>query len=522
MTEYTESIPSDLGGQLALLEALVERITAPDPLQMQGFAAAEASSRVHAAQERLSAQRLGWIARIESDGLWALDTMWSFASWLAKTERLSPRRARQDIAAARALRDYLPATGRAVRRGDLTTDHLGIMAAIAGTSEQRREKLRSTIEGLDPAEIPRTPDEVAALAEYTGTERDVDPEVDANSAPPAMTGEELLLAYARVYSLPEFTRVAKRFAVVTDPESDDRGFRAAQDREFLEVSGTLDGYHVSGFLTEEHGQLLKTALGAVMGRPAEGDHTPAAQRRAIALAGLARIVLDKGLVGTGAAVRPHLSVLVPWVDLQKLAATCAAVTGEDPDSNHSWGSGVDGNPGLSGISDIGGNAGTSGTPGTPPPSPIPTQSPPLFLPPAPPSLAALLSSPGPTWEDGRGPVPDRILRRIVADCLLTRIVFGPDSQILDVGRSQRTLTGARRAAVIARDRHCVWPGCDMPPEFGQIHHAQVHWADGGSTSTTNAALLCWHHHEHVDGRDITMQWNNGWTFGEPGSYGAVA
>ena len=119
-------------------------------------------------------------------------------------------------------------------------------------------------------------------------------------------------------------------------------------------------------------------------------------------------------------------------------------------------------------------------------------------------------------------MPDRILRRIVADCLLTRIVFGPDSQILDVGRSQRTLTGARRAAVIARDKHCVWPGCDMPPEFGQIHHAQVHWADGGSTSTTNAALLCWHHHEHVDGRDIAMRWNNGWTFGEPGSYGAAA
>src|SRR5690606_20491227 len=89
-----------------------------------------------------------------------------------------------------------------------------------------------------------------------------------------------------------------------------------------------------------------------------------------------------------------------------------------------------------------------------------------------------------------------------------------------VGRAQRTFTGPRRKAIIARDRHCVWPGCDEPPERAQIHHARVHWADGGRTSTDNAALLCWHHHDHVDARRIAMSFIDGrWHFGEPGSYG---
>ena len=35
-----------------------------------------------------------------------------------------------------------------------------------------------------------------------------------------------------------------------------------------------------------------------------------------------------------------------------------------------------------------------------------------------------------------------------------------------------------------------------PPDWCEGHHI-VHWADGGSTSLTNAALLCGHHHRVV-------------------------
>ena len=64
-----------------------------------------------------------------------------------------------------------------------------------------------------------------------------------------------------------------------------------------------------------------------------------------------------------------------------------------------------------------------------------------------------------------------------------------------------------RRAAIARDQHCVYPGCDQPPSRCEVHHAVTHWADGGATSVANSALLCWFHHQLVDSRGITMHWS---------------
>src|SRR5690606_17987575 len=90
------------------------------------------------------------------------------------------------------------------------------------------------------------------------------------------------------------------------------------------------------------------------------------------------------------------------------------------------------------------------------------------------------------------------------DSAITRVVFGPDGAALDVGRARRTVSGQMRRAVIARDRHCVYPGCDQPPSRSEVHHAVTHWADGGTTSAANSALLCWYHHQLVDTRGITV------------------
>jgi hypothetical protein len=105
-----------------------------------------------------------------------------------------------------------------------------------------------------------------------------------------------------------------------------------------------------------------------------------------------------------------------------------------------------------------------------------------------------------------GRAPRALLRRLACDSAITRIVFGPDGAVLDVGRAQRTVTGQMRRAVIARDEHCVYPGCDQPPSRCEVHHAVRHWADGGETSVANSALLCWHHHALVDTHRITMRW----------------
>ncbi|WP_232216000.1 HNH endonuclease signature motif containing protein [Promicromonospora sukumoe] len=116
-------------------------------------------------------------------------------------------------------------------------------------------------------------------------------------------------------------------------------------------------------------------------------------------------------------------------------------------------------------------------------------------------------------------MPTSTLRRLLCDAAVSRVVFGPDSQVLDVGRAQRTVTGQMRRAVIARDKHCVYVDCTQPPARCEVHHAERHWADGGETSVRNAALLCWHHHDLVDRTNVTMRWtgnpdgarHSGWT-----------
>jgi hypothetical protein len=89
-------------------------------------------------------------------------------------------------------------------------------------------------------------------------------------------------------------------------------------------------------------------------------------------------------------------------------------------------------------------------------------------------------------------------------------VFGPQSDIVDVGRAERTFTGARRSAIIARDRHCQFPGCSAPPAISECHHVK-HWArDRGDTSVDNGIMLCWHHHDYVHRRGIDIQRRGTW------------
>jgi hypothetical protein len=76
---------------------------------------------------------------------------------------------------------------------------------------------------------------------------------------------------------------------------------------------------------------------------------------------------------------------------------------------------------------------------------------------------------------------------------LTGDQFHSVSLPLDVGAPAGEITGAQRRAVIARDRHCVFPGCAAPPAACQVHHIKPR-AEGGETKLTNLALLCAFHH----------------------------
>ncbi|MBO1766190.1 HNH endonuclease signature motif containing protein [Allobranchiibius sp. GilTou38] len=96
------------------------------------------------------------------------------------------------------------------------------------------------------------------------------------------------------------------------------------------------------------------------------------------------------------------------------------------------------------------------------------------------------------------------LRRMACDADLIPAVLGGDSELLDVGRAKRLFTGGLRTAIIHRDQHCTFPGCDRPPDWCDAHHVRPWWA-GGQTTLTNAALLCARHHTIVHRDLLTAQ-----------------
>jgi hypothetical protein len=299
--------------------------------------------------------------------------------------------------------------------------------------------------------------------------------------PANVCGEKFLLTEAQLWPAAKFRNVVKRWAAATDPEADERGFTEATDREYLDVALTTGGYFLNGFLTVEHGQELLVGLDAVIRIPAAGEVRTRAQLRAEALTTMTRMTLDHGLVGSAGGVKPHISVHVDYLTLLGLAAAAGVVDLLPIPYAPGHITGLDGLTGTGTLTGVG-------------------------------ALRSGLLEPA-MFEDGQ-PVPWPVLERILCNGEISRMVFGPDGQILNVGRKKRTYRKHLRRAIIARDKHCQYPACNAPPRLCEGHHSK-HWArDHGDTDATTGVLLCFHHHTHVHNNGIEVTWKpgGGWQF----------
>jgi len=97
------------------------------------------------------------------------------------------------------------------------------------------------------------------------------------------------------------------------------------------------------------------------------------------------------------------------------------------------------------------------------------------------TLLDLTGAPGAETEFSL-PISSKTVERWACDCSVTRVLL-KDSVVIDVGRAARTIRGPKRRALIARDRHCQWPGCERPAS----------WCDGHGSgskcqSTASAAI----------------------------------
>jgi Domain of unknown function (DUF222) len=453
----------------------LDTLTDLDPAALSSAELLDAVDAAEALHRRLDALTARILTAAETDGMWATTGARSFPAWYRARTGRHHTTAHKTVRHARRLRDHLPATTAALTAGTITADHATALTTHAASTPALRERL-------------------------------TDPDL----------GEGFLLAHARTLGATEFTHLVKHWAYRADPAAADRTYREDSDKEHLTLAPTTGGYHLTGWLTTANGQAVQEALDARTGTPAATDTRTKSQRNAHALTALARHHLDAGTLKPGARIRPHLTVHVPYDTLTRLIHATrphhpgtadhpgASLGLPAPTTDHGGRDNGDGSPAVTHARAQ--DDATSGTDG---------DEDGRFVIPGTLDHAALVGAEPATLADGT-PIAPQLLARLTCAGALHRVIFGPDSEVLDVGREQRLFTPAQTRAIIARDRTCRYPDCHAPPGEGEIHHSIWWYEHHGHTAAHLGILLCWHHHDYVHQRNITIERvGNHWTFTRP-------
>lgn len=109
--------------------------------------------------------------------------------------------------------------------------------------------------------------------------------------------------------------------------------------------------------------------------------------------------------------------------------------------------------------------------------------------------ASLHAGGGGQFIDG-SPIDGTTVARLGCDAALHRVVMAGRSAVLDYGASTRSIPAPLWNALVVRDEHCRFPGCDRPAHWCEGHH--VRWfSHGGPTAIANVVLLCSRHHHRL-------------------------
>jgi Domain of unknown function (DUF222)/HNH endonuclease len=423
MSSNTSSIKG--AGGLGRLAAAVDELAAQDLTELPDAQAARRVVALRRLLERLEGQWLRELAVVDARGAAGADQGTradSTAGWLRARLRTGATQAGGWVRIARALfRGPLAGTGQALAAGEVTTAHAAVLAA--GTQD-----------------LP---------------------------AATAAQAEPVLLEAARRLDPPRLRRLVAHLRGVADPDGAEAQARRRHEQRGLSVSPTFQGMvAVDGLLEPEAGGTLLAAL-EPLARPAGAeDDRSGPQRRADALAELARRAMEGGRLPQAGGVPPQLTVTVELASLL-------------------------GRPGLPG-----GEGGWTGS--------LPVATCQRLACDA--ALTRVLVTRDPQHPGGHPQAagsdddpgdPDRLAARLrAAVALLPAALGGAPAQPLEVGRTARVVSAAQRAALAVRDGGCSFPGCDRPLAWCEAHHLR-HWLHGGPTDLANLVLLCRAHHRTV-------------------------
>jgi hypothetical protein len=98
---------------------------------------------------------------------------------------------------------------------------------------------------------------------------------------------------------------------------------------------------------------------------------------------------------------------------------------------------------------------------------------------------------GGTYADG-APASPATITQALCDAGINRVVIDGRSTIIDYGTTVYPFNDTQFQALVLRDQHCRWAGCDRPPWWCEAHHVLP--VPNGPTAHTNGVLLCSRHH----------------------------
>jgi len=261
-----------------LARILVELGAVPAWLDgLEGATLGEALIQVREVVDRTESLFAGGLRRFDTSGEYAADGAIGIVPWLRWKCRLSAGAAAERVGIARQL-DHLPKTEEAFARGELSYQHVAVMA--------------------------RTAEHVGAAA--------------------VRKAEASLLKAAETMDPGQFVGVAKNFEHRVDAAGALAETNRAYERRYLHIGDPVDGLvRLDGLLDAEAGATVRTALNPFM-KPGKADDRTAGQRLADALLELCK-QRPSGKSGDGAGPRPQLIIRAT---VETLAGIPGAPAGE--------------------------------------------------------------------------------------------------------------------------------------------------------------------------------------------------
>jgi hypothetical protein len=105
-----------------------------------------------------------------------------------------------------------------------------------------------------------------------------------------------------------------------------------------------------------------------------------------------------------------------------------------------------------------------------------------------------------------GPLPMEEVRRLLADCGVSRLLVDPRGVALEAGEEVRNVPVGVARVIAQRDPVCIADGCDMPADWCQIMHLETPFVFGGRLSPGMGAHGCPFHHQKFDRRGWVVSW----------------